>query len=207
MTASMQSRSIADTGADMTDDEAADVDNALASVHIAKKGKPTHQKKTHRGLAVLTPAEALAHARTVVVGAKGDSRKGIISKICKKPAEKRAVGKKAAAVDAVVATPVKPESAMHPAGRLYIIDRSEGHAYIEVSDARDGRRKRWLTVSKADAAKLGASAVTIASSLFEAIVSKSMRKDHSNTFKKRVYNSVVDEGLDIIKAVSKALKA
>ena len=64
-----------------------------------------------------------------------------------------------------------------------------------------------MTVSKADATKLGASAVTIASSLFEAIVCKNMRKDDSNTFKKRVYNLVVDEGLDIIKAVSKALKA
>ena len=124
-----------------------------------------------------------------------------------KTAEKRAVGKKAAAVGDVVATPVKPESAMHPAGRLYIIDRAEGHAYIEVSDAKDGRRTRWLTVSKADAAKLGASAVTVASSLFEAIVNKNMKKDDSNTFKKRVYNLVVDEGLDIVKAVSKALKA
>ena len=73
----------------MPDDEAADIDNTLASLQTAIKDKPRHQKKTHRGLAVLTPAEALAHARTVVVGAKGDTRKGIISKICKNLCNKK----------------------------------------------------------------------------------------------------------------------
>ena len=115
-----------------------------------------------------------------------------VTKLTKKLAADVAADKKPS--DKHVA--VKSESALHPAGRMYIIDRSIGHAYIELLDATGGRRKRWLTVAKVDATKLGISPVVITSSLFDAIVVNELTKEESTKLKEKVYKLIMEQGCD-----------
>ena len=116
MIASMQTRAVEATHDELSDQDMDEMDTSFALAHGTPE-KVKKQKKTSRGLAVLTPSEALREAREVVVGTKGESRKGIIAKVtklAKKPAVDVAADKKPSGKHVAV----KSESALHPAGRM-----------------------------------------------------------------------------------------